>query len=173
MFDRAYRLSSHWSCFSEECDRLRVILSRLKYPQQLINTTISRIIVALNAEDQQPISVPGDSPTVRIVLPLKDQVWQTSCANSSKIYARRLTQSFNLFSLATRSNRNLKCRRKNLLIINQQCVVYKFQFDLCDASYVGYTLRHLHHRMNEHKNQSSSIGKHYSALQTVYSPERP
>ena len=49
-----------------------------------------------------------------------------------------------------------------LFLVNQQCVVYKFQCDLCDASYVGYTLRHLHQRVNEHKNQSSSIGRHYS-----------
>ena len=40
------------------------------------------------------------------------------------------------------------------------CVVYKFQCDLCNASYVGFTLRHLHQRMVEHKYQSSSIGKH-------------
>jgi len=33
-FDRAYRLSSCWSHFSEVCDRLRVIFSRVKYPQQ-------------------------------------------------------------------------------------------------------------------------------------------
>ena len=35
------------------------------------------------------------------------------------------------------------------------------QCDLCDASYVGYTLRHLHQRVVEHKNMSSSISKHY------------
>ena len=29
-----------------------------------------------------------------------------------------------------------------------------------DASYVAYTLRHLHQRVVEHKYQSSSIGKH-------------
>ena len=45
--------------------------------------------------------------------------------------------------------------------MNQQCVVYKFQCDLCDVSYVGYTLRHLHQRAVEHNNQSSSIGKHF------------
>jgi len=70
--DRAYRLSSCWSYFSEECGRLRVIFSRLKYPQHLINTTL--IFVASKAEVQQPIPAPGDSPTVRIVLPFKDQV---------------------------------------------------------------------------------------------------
>lgn len=43
-------------------------------------------------------------------------------------------------------------------IVNQQCVVYKFQCDLFDASYVGYTIRHLHRRADEHKNRSSSIG---------------
>ena len=35
------------------------------------------------------------------------------------------------------------------------------QCDLCDSSYVGYTLRHLHQRVVEHKNMSSSISKHY------------
>ena len=32
---------------------------------------------------------------------------------------------------------------------------------MCDASYVGYTLRNLHQRVSEQKNISSSIGKHY------------
>ena len=49
--------------------------------------------------------------------------------------------------------------RKNHL--NQQCAVYSFQGDLCDASYVGYTLRHLHQCVSELKNVSSSIGEHY------------
>ena len=46
-------------------------------------------------------------------------------------------------------------------IVNQQCLVYKFQCDLCDAGYVGFTRRHLHQRVEEHKNSSSSIGKHF------------
>ena len=49
--------------------------------------------------------------------------------------------------------------RKNRL--NQQCAVYSFQGDLCDASYVGYTLRHLHQCVSELKNVSPSIGEHY------------
>ena len=34
MLDRAYRLSSDWSHFHEECDRLREVFCKLKYPQQ-------------------------------------------------------------------------------------------------------------------------------------------
>ena len=43
-------------------------------------------------------------------------------------------------------------------LISQQCVVYKFKCDLCDADYVGYTRRHLFQRIEEHKH--SAIGKH-------------
>jgi len=46
-------------------------------------------------------------------------------------------------------------------LINNQRVVYQFECDLCDASYVGYTKRHLHERIEEHKNNQSSIYKHY------------
>ena len=46
-------------------------------------------------------------------------------------------------------------------MVNQQCIVYKFECDLCDAGYVGLTRRHLHQRVEEHKNSSSSIGKHF------------
>ena len=39
--------------------------------------------------------------------------------------------------------------------------MYHFKCDLCDAGYVGFTRRHLHQRVDEHKNPSSSIGKHF------------
>ena len=57
MLGRAYCLSSCWSYFSEECDRLRAVFSWLKYPQHLINSTV-RSFVASKVEDPQPIPVP-------------------------------------------------------------------------------------------------------------------
>ena len=47
--------------------------------------------------------------------------------------------------------------RKKPPIVNNQCV-YKFQCDLCDTDYVGYTTRHLHQRIGEHK--YFAIGRH-------------
>ena len=38
MLDRAFRLSSNWSYFSDECDRLKMVFSRLSYPDRLINS---------------------------------------------------------------------------------------------------------------------------------------
>ena len=43
-------------------------------------------------------------------------------------------------------------------LVNQQCVVYHFKCDLCDADYVGYTCRRLHQRIDEHK--SSVVREH-------------
>ena len=40
-------------------------------------------------------------------------------------------------------NLNLQLYRKNFL--------YIFKCDLCDADYVGFTSRHLHQRVEEHK----------------------
>ena len=45
-------------------------------------------------------------------------------------------------------------------IVNEQCVVYNFQCDLCDAGYVGYTRRNLHNHVKGPKQQSSAIAKH-------------
>ena len=43
-------------------------------------------------------------------------------------------------------------------IVNKQCVVDHFSCDLCDADYGGYTARHLHQRIAEHK--KLAIGRH-------------
>ena len=54
---------------------------------------------------------------------------------------------------------DLKPKEAKPSIVNQQCVVYHFVCDLCDADYVGNTARHLFQRVAEHKN--SAIDKHF------------
>ena len=51
-------------------------------------------------------------------------------------------------------------------IVNEQCVVYNFQCDLCDTGYMYVHVRcntrgHLHNLAKGHKQQSSAIAKHY------------
>ena len=71
MRDHAFQLSSNWSYFSEECDRLKLLFSRLKYPDKLINSTIPRFI-ATKVSDQ-PVSmlaaVSDSSDPLRVILP--------------------------------------------------------------------------------------------------------
>ena len=54
---------------------------------------------------------------------------------------------------------DLKPKEIKPSIVNQQFVVYLFSCDLCDADYVGYTARHLHQRIAEHK--KSAFGRHF------------
>ena len=52
----------------------------------------------------------------------------------------------------------IKVREGQPSLENQQCVVYHFKCDLRDAGYIGYTCRHLHQRIEEHK--GSAVGNH-------------
>ena len=54
--------------------------------------------------------------------------------------------------------RDLKPKEIEPSIVNRLCVVYRFSCDLCDADYLGYTARHLHQHIAEHK--YSVIGRH-------------
>ena len=45
MLDREYRLFSSWVHFSEECERLRGVFLKLKYPEQLIDSAIKQSTV--------------------------------------------------------------------------------------------------------------------------------
>ena len=63
--------------------------------------------------------------------------------------------------ISRKLNEDLKFREVKPAIFNQQCLVYQFQCNLCDAGYVGYTRGHLHERVDGYKQKSSSICKHY------------
>ena len=63
--------------------------------------------------------------------------------------------------ISRKLNEDLKFREVKQAIVKQQCLVYQFQCNLCDAGYVGYTRGHLHERVDGHKQKSSSICKHY------------
>ena len=52
----------------------------------------------------------------------------------------------------------IKVRDDKPPLVNQKYVVYHFKCDLCDAGCVGYTCRHLHTRIEEHK--GSAVGSH-------------
>ena len=46
-------------------------------------------------------------------------------------------------------------------LIDQQCVVYNFKCNQCDAGYVGHACGHLFVRVDGHRSQTSSVRNHY------------
>ena len=70
MLDRAPRLSSSWTHFSDEFDRLKTVFSRLKYPKHLVNSTMKSFVDSKVCDQQRPLSPPLETgDTIRVVLP--------------------------------------------------------------------------------------------------------
>ena len=65
---------------------------------------------------------------------------------------------YELIFVSKKLEQDLKPKEIKPSFVSRQCVVCKFARDLCDADYVGYTARHLHQSIAEHK--YSAIGKH-------------
>ena len=87
MLDRAYRLSSSWAYFSEECERFKSLFSRLKYPQHLINSTINTFVnswVTGQHPSQASVERVGNDVT-RVVIPFKDGAYYCYCAYALRI----------------------------------------------------------------------------------------
>ena len=148
--------------FLKSVTGLKALFDRLKYPLNLVNTTV-RSFVTFKFED---LSTPAlvESPTVRIVLPFKDQDSADLVRKQLKVLSRKTHRVIQPVFASNKIQHELRVQEKKPPTVNQQCVVNKFQCDLSDASYVGYTLRHFHQRVVEHNNlnnQSSSIGKHF------------
>ena len=156
MIHRAHSLSSTTEAFNEECNRLRGIFIRLQYPVVLINSTINNFVrdISLGADVKQV----KDSSVVRISLPSKDQISANAVRRQMKDLSHKIGTIVEPIFVSKKLEQDLKAKEIKPPIVNQQRVVYSFLCDLCDADYVGYTARHIHQRIVEHKN--SAIGKH-------------
>ncbi|KAL9985618.1 hypothetical protein ACROYT_G008040 [Oculina patagonica] len=158
MVDRAHRLSSTEEAFTKECNKLRTMFSKQHYPNALFDSTIRKFRQETNTE---PHAATLSEPSVYISLPFKDQ----RSANRVRKEIHSLGSKINIDVKPVFISRKLSqilCVKENKpQIVNTQCVVYLFKCDLCDANYVGFTARHLHQRICEHR--YSAIGRHLEA----------
>ena len=148
MLDRAYRISSDWSYFSQECDRLETVFLKLKYPRHLLNLAVKQF-VDFKVSDQQHI--PSTETTIRVVMPFKDQASANVVKKRITDLSSKIKTTIQPVFISRKLNEDLKVREVKPATVNQQCLVHKFQCNLCDAGYVGYTRGHLHERVDGHK----------------------
>ena len=133
------------------------------YPDKLINSTIWRLITK-NISDH-PVSSPVDfsdsSDPVRVILPFKYQSSADIVRHQLQDLSNKIHTTVSPVFVSQKIERDLKMREAKPPLVNQQCLVYKYECDLCDAAYVGCTTRHLHQQIEEHQSASSSIGQHF------------
>ena len=144
MVDRAYRLSFNWLFFSKACDRLRRAFHNLKCPKPLVETTIKRFVERMILSQEPYPSPDVRSETLRVVLPFKDQ----SSANYVKQQLNNLRSKLNVtvqpVFACPKLEQQLKRHDFQPPIVSQQCLVYEFKCNLCDAGCVGYTRGNIH-----------------------------
>ena len=131
------------------------MLSKLHYPKRLVDSSINTFS---QEPDKEIHPLPSADPSVYIVLPFKDQ--RSVDRVRRDIYSLGAKIDVNAKPIFTSKKllQTLSVKENKPPIVNTQCVVYLFQCDLFDANYVGYTARHLHQRIGEHR--YSAIGKH-------------
>ena len=130
MLDRVHRLSSSWAHISEECERLRGVFRKLRYPHHLIDSVINRFITSRVAVDQ-PKQHTDDA--IRIVIPYKDQDAAVSVKRQLRDLNRKVQKTIQPVFTSRKLKQDLSLGEPKPNIVTQQCVVYFFKRDLCDA----------------------------------------
>ena len=149
-----------WVHFSEECERLKGVFRKLRYPNHLTDSVIKRFITSRVSVDQ-PKQHTDD--VIRIVIPYKNQVAAVSVKQKLRDLSSKVRKIIQPVLTSRKLKQDLSLREPKPNIVTQQCVVYLFKCDLCDAGYVGYPAKgHLHKRVEGHLQKASSIYKHYS-----------
>ena len=147
------------SLFKSECDHLSGIFINLKYPESLIKSTICHFVTSVSSENPEVQAQATNETTVhRVVLPFKDQKSADAVKKQLSDLSNKIDHTLQPVFKSRKICEDLKMCEPKPPIISQQCVVYNYKCDLCDAEYVGYTSQHLHQRIDEHR--YSAIGKH-------------
>ena len=105
------------------------------------------------------MAVSHSSDPVRVILPFEDQSSADIVRRQLQDLSHKINMTVSPVFVSQKIECDLRKREVKPPLVNQQCLVYKFECDLCDAGYVGYISRHLHQRIEEHKSASSSIGQ--------------
>lgn len=98
---------------------------------------------------------------VRVIIPFKHQESANHVNKQLKDLSLTVQGTVKHVFVSRKINQDLKVEEKKPQTVNQQRVVYRFQCDLCDAGYVGYTRLHLNVGVDAYKQRSSSVYKHY------------
>ncbi|XP_068696806.1 uncharacterized protein [Montipora foliosa] len=92
MLNRAYRLSSTKESFTKECQHLKRMFTKLKYPVKLINSAIAGY-TSFTIQSRHEIPTETDAATpkpVRITLPFKDQKSADTARHQLKDLGRKI-----------------------------------------------------------------------------------
>ena len=113
-----------------------------KYPVKHINTSITKFLNSIHNTNETLIN-PEEPNKIRIFpLPFKDQQSADNVHKQLKDLGNKVRLILQPVFSSPKIGDKIKLKEEKPALINQQCVVYKFKCDRCDANYIGFTTRH-------------------------------
>ena len=171
MLHRAYRLSSSWESIVRECDHLTGMFFKLGYPDRLVDATITSFLhsVLMDKDQVKKNNAMSERNIVRVVLPFKDQRSADFVRKQLKDLGNNIGNPIQTIFTSPKIGEQLQIQERKPPVVSRQSVVYQFKCDLCDTDYIGYTTRHLHQRIEEHR--ASAVGTHVKGCHGTSNPE--
>ena len=134
---------------------------KLKYPKHLVDSTVKTLLNLRVADQSLLRSKSTTENTTRVVIPFKDQESANIVKTQLKDLSVKLQTIVQPVFTSCKIAQEFPTSEPTPQLIDQQCVVYNFKCDHCDAGYVGYTRGHLFVRVDGHRSKTLSVPKHY------------
>ena len=125
MLNHAFNLSSTWKLFHQECERLKEIFCRLRYPDKLVISTIRQFIDSKVSEDSRTQQQVPEAP-IRIMLPFKNQKSANAVRRIFGDLSRKIIVDISPVYTSRKIKDEIKVREDKPPLVNQQCAVYHF-----------------------------------------------
>ena len=134
MLDRVHPLLSSWVHFSEECEHLREVFRKLRYPNHLIDSVINRFITSRVAVDQ-PKQHTDDA--IRIVIPYKDQDAAASVNRQLRDLSSKVQKTIQPVFTSRKLKQDLSLRAPVAQLVEHRAVTQ----EVVTSTLAGSTLR--------------------------------
>ncbi|XP_020609700.1 uncharacterized protein LOC110048248 [Orbicella faveolata] len=112
----ALDLSSTTAAFNQECTRLRSVFTRLDYPLEMINSTITKTIQSFSYGTREKNK--EDCSVVRVSLPLKDQTTANAVKRQMRDLSHKIDTTVQPAFISRKLEQDLKPREIKPPIVN-------------------------------------------------------
>src|SRR5215469_8220962 len=158
---RAFYLTSSYASMHDEFEYLKRFFSKNHFPSSLINNLIKGFLN--KSLDPAPTILGASKLQMYISLPFYDPIH----ISMKKVLLKILSDSFphinfNLVFNSSFRLGTLLSHKERVPMSCRSAIVYKFTCGVCEASYIGSTLRQFHVRSAEHRGVSPRTGNFFS-----------
>ena len=161
LINRAFTLTSSYALFHTEIKYLRNYFTQNAYPLKLFNSTLKKY---LNKKFVKPDDTQHDVPRKTVYLELPYVGYQSKqMIREVKRLAEKFFPQINPIFYSRNSNKLGRIFRKDLTqtdVFMESCVIYKYNCDCCQQSYIGSTMLQMFIRVHKHKGTSFRTNRH-------------